>query len=99
MIPPRARDGKQFLNDDYSDCIKCGYSCIDCQYYIPEHNDGLSIDDERIDEEMRLLSIILRREDITEKLEEYQHQYSMIQKNLAKYINNIWRKLENGQTI
>ena len=90
---------KQFLNDDYSDCIKCGYSCIDCQYYIPEHNDGLSIDDERIDEEMRLLSIILRREDITEKLEEYQHQYSMIQKNLAKYINNIWRKLENGQTI
>ncbi len=90
---------ERFLKDDYSDCNNCGYDCSTCEFFIPDSNADIRIKADDIDEEMRLISTIIKRDDIDQKLTEYQTKYHSFQQKLGKYIDQTRRNLENGSQV
>lgn len=86
---------ERFLKDDYSDCNNCGYDCSTCEFFIPDSNADIRIEADEIDEEMRLISTIIKRDDIDQKLTEYQTKYHSFQQKLGRYIEQTRRDLEN----
>ena len=90
---------QRFIKDDFSNCNKCGYECTSCEFFIPDKNSYTRLNKDDIDEEMRLISAIIKRDDIDQKLIEYQEKYHNFQKKLGRYIEQTRRDLENGSEV
>ena len=89
----------RFIKDDYSDCEKCGLECTSCEFFIPDRNADIRLNEDDIDEEMRLISTIIKRDDIDLKLTEYQTKYHNFQQKLGRYIEQTRRDLDNGSEV
>ncbi len=89
----------RFIKDDYSDCEKFGFECTSCEFFIPDRNADIRLKEDDIDEEMRLISTIIKRDDIDQKLTEYQAKYQSFQQKLGRYIEQTRRALENGSEV
>ena len=89
----------RFNKDDFSDCNKCGFECTSCEFFVPNRNADIRLNEDDIDEEMRLISTIIKRDDIDHKLTEYQAKYQKFQQKLGRYIEQTRRDLENGSKV